>query len=83
MRNGPMDQAEKEGLLEKLNEERQYPDGATLLQVWRSRNRANGPQSPLLLAQPLEEGADRVDGDRKESRGVFFCRDLHQGLQIT
>ena len=24
MRNGPFDQAEKEGLLEKLNEERQY-----------------------------------------------------------
>jgi hypothetical protein len=43
MRAGAFDQVEKAGLLEQLNEEREGYDEATLLQVWRSSHRANGP----------------------------------------
>lgn len=80
MRNGPMDQAEKEGLLEKLNEERQYPDGATLLQMWRSRNRASGPLATLLLTQPFEEGSDGIDRNGEDCRGVLFRGNFHERL---
>ncbi len=42
MRAATFHQVEKAGLLERLNEERQESDEATLLQVWGSSNRANG-----------------------------------------
>ncbi len=42
MRTGAFHQVEKAGLLEQLNEEREGYDEATLLQVWRSGNRAKG-----------------------------------------
>lgn len=83
MRTGTFNQAEKAGLLEQLNEERGDSGGAALLQMWRSRHGANGPLSTLLLAQPFEERSDGIDRNGENRRGVLFCGNFHECLQVA